>query len=63
MLRKMKGLPQRDIAVRLGISENTVEKHMVKALKYLGQALAVDLSTTGRQDRRVPGGKEAPREK
>lgn len=63
MLRKMKGLPQRDIAVRLGISENTVEKHMVKALKYLGQALAVDRSTTGRQDRRGPGGKEAIREK
>ncbi len=48
MLRKVKGLAQREIAACLGISENTVEKHMVKALKYLGQALAVDRSSRSR---------------
>ncbi len=63
MLRKVKGLAQRDIAASLGISENTVEKHMVKALKYLGQALAVDRSSGSRSERRGAREMEAIREK
>ena len=47
LLRKVQGVSQREIAAQLGISENTVEKHIVKALKYLGQALAVDGSAGG----------------
>jgi RNA polymerase sigma-70 factor (ECF subfamily) len=32
VLKKIEGLPQREIAVRLGIAESTVEKHLAKAL-------------------------------
>ncbi len=35
VLRKVDGLSQREIAARLGISENTVEKHIVKGLRLL----------------------------
>lgn len=42
MLRKVQGLAQREIAARMGISENTVEKHIGKALRLLGEALAED---------------------
>mgnify|MGYP001057820496 CR=1 FL=1 len=35
LLRKVDGLSQREIAARLGISENTVEKHIVKGLRLL----------------------------
>lgn len=41
-LRKVQGLGQREIAARMGISENTVEKHIGKALRLLGEALAKD---------------------
>jgi len=34
-LHKDKGLTYSEIAVQMGISKNTVENHMVKALKYL----------------------------
>lgn len=62
LLRKMQGMPQRDIALKLGISENTVEKHIVKALKYLGQALAVGGSSGGGAGKRRQERKEAIRE-
>ena len=62
-MRKMKGLSQRQISERLGISENTVEKHMVKALKYLGLALAAgEWAVSGSGKRRMDA-KEAIREK
>ncbi|MET0288827.1 MAG: sigma-70 family RNA polymerase sigma factor [Pseudoxanthomonas sp.] len=35
VMRKVEGLSQREIALQLGISENTVEKHVVKGLKLL----------------------------
>ncbi|MBB3761651.1 RNA polymerase sigma factor [Xanthomonas arboricola] len=35
LLRKVDGLSQREIAARLGISEDTVEKHIVKGLRLL----------------------------
>ena len=39
-LRKIEGLSQREVASELGISESTVEKHMIKGLKLLMQHLA-----------------------
>lgn len=42
MLRKVQGLSQREIAARMRISENTVEKHVGKGLRLLMQSLARD---------------------
>ena len=42
MLRKIEGLSQREVAQRLGISENTVEKCMVQGLQMLVIALRSD---------------------
>ncbi|MBV9528069.1 sigma-70 family RNA polymerase sigma factor [Sphingomonas sp.] len=36
VLRKVRGLSQRDVASAMGVSENTVEKHIGKALGVLG---------------------------
>ena len=38
-LRKVHELSQREVAIRMGISENTVEKHMGKALRLLSNAI------------------------
>ena len=35
-LRRVDGLSQREVAARMGVSENTVEKHIGKALRVLG---------------------------
>jgi RNA polymerase sigma factor (sigma-70 family) len=35
ILRRLEGLPYREIAVRLGLSVSAVEKHMVRAVRYL----------------------------
>ena len=42
VLRKVHGYSQREIAERMGISENTVEKHIGKGLRLLMQAMAGD---------------------
>jgi RNA polymerase sigma factor (sigma-70 family) len=34
-LRKFEGLSQREIAARMGISQSTVEKHLIKALRWV----------------------------
>jgi RNA polymerase sigma factor (sigma-70 family) len=34
VLHKLKGMPQRDVASRLGLSARTVEKHCARALKF-----------------------------
>ena len=39
VLRRVEGLSQRQIAERMGISESTVEKHICKGIRLLGQAL------------------------
>lgn len=39
-LRKFAGCSQREIAQRMGISECTVEKHLVKALKIIMETMA-----------------------
>ena len=39
VLRRIEGMSQREIARRMSISENTVEKHIGKALKVLLQSL------------------------
>ena len=38
-LRRVEELSQRDVAVRLGISEKTVEKHIAKGMRLLADAL------------------------
>lgn len=40
VMRKVEGLSQREIATRMGISENTVEKHIVKGLRLIMQQRA-----------------------
>jgi RNA polymerase sigma-70 factor (ECF subfamily) len=37
-LRRVEGMSQREVAQRMGLSENTVEKHIGKALRALAQA-------------------------
>ena len=53
VLRRVEGLPQREIAARMGISENTVEKHIGKALRLLMEAMARD-PAPGRGSREGP---------
>ncbi|WP_440470654.1 RNA polymerase sigma factor [Pseudoxanthomonas sp.] len=60
LMRRVHGLAQREIAQRLGVSENTVEKHIVKALRHLSQALAWNGGELA--GRRRPEKKENPRE-
>lgn len=40
VLRRIRGLSQREIAARMGLSENTVEKHIVRGLRWLGNWFA-----------------------
>lgn len=47
ILRKVHGLSQRDVARRMGISENTVEKH-------IGRALGILIAAVGHGGRRPP---------
>lgn len=39
ILRKVRGLSQREVAHQLGLSESTVEKHVIKALNILSAAI------------------------
>ena len=40
ILRRVRGLSQREIASRMGLSENTVEKHIVRGIRWLGDWFA-----------------------
>lgn len=46
-MRRVEDLPQREIAGRLGIAEGTVEKHLVRGIRMLADALYG--TTTGRE--------------
>ena len=39
-MRRVDDLPQKEVAARLGISEKTVEKHIMKGMRLLANALA-----------------------
>jgi RNA polymerase sigma-70 factor (ECF subfamily) len=39
LLRRLDGVPAREVADRLGISVSAVEKHMVRAARHLGNAM------------------------
>lgn len=52
VMRKVHGIAQRDIARRMGISENTVEKHIGKALRLLSDAVASEAADTVNADKR-----------
>ncbi|MEG3086895.1 sigma-70 family RNA polymerase sigma factor [Sphingomonas sp. PB4P5] len=39
VLRKVRGLSQREVAIAMGVSENTIEKHIGKALGLLGSII------------------------
>jgi RNA polymerase sigma factor (sigma-70 family) len=39
-MRRVDDLPQKEVATRLGISQKTVEKHIMKGMKLLANALA-----------------------
>ncbi|SBV32268.1 RNA polymerase, sigma-24 subunit, ECF subfamily (fragment) [uncultured Sphingopyxis sp.] len=39
-LRKVEGLPQKDVAARLGVTEHTVENDVAKGLRLILQAIA-----------------------
>jgi RNA polymerase sigma-70 factor (ECF subfamily) len=38
-LRRIEGLPQKEVAQRLGVTEATVEKHVHRGMRYLAYAL------------------------
>lgn len=40
LLRRVHDLPQREIALRMGIAESTVEKHIARGIRWLGQWMA-----------------------
>lgn len=40
VLRRVHELPQREIATRMGVSENTVEKHIARGIRLLGEWMA-----------------------
>jgi RNA polymerase sigma factor (sigma-70 family) len=40
VLRRVRGLSQREIASRMGLSENTVEKHIVRGIRWLADCFA-----------------------
>jgi len=47
VLRRFEGLSQRDVALRMGISESTVEKHLVQAQRALLEGMGRDRSPSG----------------
>lgn len=54
-LRKVEGLSQREVAARTGLSESTVEKHIGRAVRLLGEWLAKDDAMAGDRMRAATG--------
>lgn len=53
VLRRVRGLSQREIASRMGLSENTVEKHIVRGLRWLGEWFASGGKPPARSSRQL----------
>lgn len=62
-LRRVHGLPQREIATRMRLSENTVEKHIARGLKFLidwyGRGGRTGAQASNDKNREV-GGQDGP---
>lgn len=61
LLRRVEGFSQREIAARLGISENTVEKHIGKGLRILAEQMkrgGADATVSGSWQGTAYGGDE-----
>lgn len=54
-LRRVEDLSQKDVALRLGISEKTVEKQIAKGMRLLADALYAGELSTAVPGRRRPG--------
>ncbi|WP_297833427.1 sigma-70 family RNA polymerase sigma factor [Thermomonas sp.] len=54
-LRRVEDLSQKDVALRLGISEKTVEKQIAKGMRLLADALYAGEPSTAAPGRRRPG--------
>ena len=52
-MRRVDDLPQKEVAARLGVTQKTVEKHIMKGMQLLAQAMS---RGTGRMDRSRPAG-------
>lgn len=51
-MRRIEGLPQREVAISLGLSEAAVEKHVHRGLRLLSNALYGETSKQGTVDQR-----------
>jgi RNA polymerase sigma factor (sigma-70 family) len=51
-MRRVDDLPQKEVAARLGVTQKTVEKHIMKGMQLLAEAMA---RSTGRAASRRPG--------
>lgn len=58
-LRRIDGLPQKEVARRLGVTEAAVEKHVHRGMRYLADALfgGEGREATGHEARHEGGGK------
>lgn len=48
-LRRVEGLPQREVAEQLGITEKTVEKHLAKGMRLLADTVFGGASASGNE--------------